>query len=244
MDRSVSCSVPHLHNAARSEVEEHQKGSASCLFFVSTFPLLFRRFATMLKLNETAALSLKLAVFAAAMFLFCLKVMPPLYNLFCEITGLNGKTGAKYEVVDVEVDTSRWVTVEFVGINNDDMPWGFTPKDFSMRVHPGEAVSTVFVAKNPTRDIMVGQAVPSLSPLNASKFFHKTECFCFDQQALAPGEEAELGLQFIVDVDTPRKVNRITLSYTLFDVTERSPGVVEEKEKELKILDKALSLRD
>ena len=179
-------------------------------------------------------LTAQLSVVVAGMFAFCIWVLPPMYDMFCEITGLNGKTANEaYQAVDVEVDTSRWVTVEFIGVNNDDMPWGFKPKDFSVKVHPGEAVSTVFLAKNPTANIMVGQAVPSLSPLNAAAFFHKTECFCFNQQTLGPGEEAELGLQFIVDVDTPKKVNRITLSYTLFDVTKESPAVVEEKAQEL-----------
>lgn len=186
-------------------------------------------------------LTTKLSAVAAAMFVFCLWVLPPMYDLFCEITGLNGKTaGEAYQAVNADVDESRWVTVEFIGINNDNMPWGFKPKDFSVKVHPGEAVSTVFLAKNPTQRIMVGQAVPSLSPLNAAAFFHKTECFCFNQQALGPGEEAELGLQFIVDIDTPKKVNRITLSYTLFDVTEDSKAVVEEKAQELAARDSKL----
>ena len=66
---------------------------------------------------------------------------------------------------------------------------------------------------------MVGQAVPSLVPFKATNYFHKTECFCFNQQPLAAGESAELGLSFIVDRELPRQVNTITLSYTLFDIT-------------------------
>ena len=177
--------------------------------------------------------SLKMVALVVAMFVFAMWVMPPLYDLFCDIAGLNGKTKGKYEAVPSQVDTSRTVTVQFVGTNNKDMPWGFKPEDFSVKAHPGEAVTTNFVATNPTDKIMVGQAVPSLVPSNATDYFHKTECFCFNRQALAPGEEAKLGLRFIVDQDMPKGVNVITLSYTLFDVTKDAPDYVDSKKMEL-----------
>ncbi|WP_086934303.1 cytochrome c oxidase assembly protein [Agarilytica rhodophyticola] len=166
----------------------------------------------------------KLFGFSVVMFAFAIWVMPPLYDLFCEVTGLNGKTKGKYEAVAAEVDTSRTVTVQFVTINNDSMPWGFKPKEFSVDVHPGEAVNTYFIARNPTKNVMIAQAIPSLAPKNATDYFHKTECFCFNSQTLEPGEEAELGLQFIVDQDLPRGVKTITLSYSLFDITDMMPA--------------------
>lgn len=75
---------------------------------------------------------------------------------------------------------------------------------------------------------MAGQAIPSMAPKNAVDYFHKTECFCFNQQILAPGEKADLGLQFIVDQDLPKAVETITLSYTLFDVTDRMEESIEQ----------------
>ena len=66
---------------------------------------------------------------------------------------------------------------------------------------------------------MVAQAVPSVSPARAAEYFHKTECFCFNQQPLDGGEETEMALQFIVDQDLPADIKSITLSYTIFDVT-------------------------
>ncbi len=171
----------------------------------------------------------KLSVLAVAMFVFAVWVMPPIYTLFCEITGLNGKTRGQYEAVEAKVDTSRKVTVQFVAINNDDMPWHFKPSTFSMAVHPGEAVVTHFLARNATENTMVGQAVPSMVPSNATTYFHKTECFCFNKQVLAAGEEAELGLQFIVDQEIPKGIKTITLSYSLFDVTALSGDDIREQ---------------
>jgi len=171
----------------------------------------------------------KMFTLAVSMFIFCLFVLPPLYTLFCEITGINGKTNGKaYTPVTAEVDRSRTVRIQFVASNGGDMPWAFKPESFSLDVHPGEATTTYFDAHNMTGEIMVGQAVPSLAPRNAIDYFHKTECFCFNSQVLKAGEEAKLGLQFIVDQDLPKNVKTITLSYSLFDVTKTSQEAIDE----------------
>lgn len=166
--------------------------------------------------------TLKLLGVVVGMFVFAVYVMPPMYNLFCEITGLNGKTGGQYQATEIKIDTSRTITVQFVATNNESMSWGFKPMISSIKVHPGEEKEVRYLANNPTGDRMVAQAVPSLVPFNVVEYFHKTECFCFNQQILNAGESAELPLRFIVDQDIPKQVNTITLSYTIFDVTERT----------------------
>ena len=172
--------------------------------------------------------SAKLTLLAMVMFAFCFVVMVPLYNLICKVAGLNGKTGSKAEVVVAEVDNNRTVEVGLVAVNNENMQWEFHPSEDRLSVHPGETVTTHFYAKNPSDRIMVAQAVPSMVPSNATDYFYKTECFCFSQQVLSPHEEAELGLQFIVDPDLPKAVNSIVLSYTLFDITASRQDLVEE----------------
>lgn len=146
----------------------------------------------------------------------------PLYDVFCDITGLNGKTSdTPYQAVDVAVDKSRTVKVRFFATNNDGMPWEFKPAVSSIEVHPGEAVTTEFFARNPRPVAMIAQAVPSVVPFEAAAYFHKTECFCFNQQPLEGKGETLMPLQFIVDVDLPETVSTITLAYTLFDVTDK-----------------------
>lgn len=172
-------------------------------------------------------LALKLFAMGVMMFCFALFVMPPLYTLFCEVTGLNGKTAGAYKIEEGSnvnewgVDTSRTVQVQFLALNNQAMPWEFKPITTTVEVHPGEPTVIEYFAYNPTGESMVGQAIPSIVPNNALKYFHKTECFCFNQQPLEAGESAQLGLSFIVDIDTPEHIEKITLSYTLFDVTDK-----------------------
>ena len=168
----------------------------------------------------------KLSVGAVAMFLFAMFVLPPLYDVFCEVTGIGGKTGGRYVATDATIDESRTVRVQFVATNNAEMPWEFGPMVHEVRVHPGQPTPVKFFARNPTEMDMVAQAIPSVSPSNAARHFLKTECFCFNQQPLAAGEAAEMPLVFIVDKDLPKAVNTITLSYTLFDVTGRSDNGV------------------
>ncbi|MFK8047208.1 MAG: cytochrome c oxidase assembly protein [Halioglobus sp.] len=167
----------------------------------------------------------KLAVVAVLMFAFVFVVMVPLYNVLCDVLGINGKTnGQVYTAVDVRVDESREITVQFIASNNEGMPWEFGPSVTAMKINPGAVNNTVFVATNPLPSAMVAQAIPSISPSRAAEFFHKTECFCFNQQPLDGESSAEMPLQFIVDQDLPRDIKTITLSYTIFDVTDMAKG--------------------
>ena len=172
--------------------------------------------------TKNRMLLVKLTALATAMFMFAIFVLPPLYDLFCEITGIGGKTDGAYTAVAVEVDTSRDIEVQFVATNNATMPWDFYPIEERVVVHPGESRAVAFYAHNRTGRDMLGQAIPNVLPNNAADYFHKTECFCFDNQPLAAGESAALDLVFIVDPDLPASVNTVTLSYTMFDITDRT----------------------
>ena len=122
----------------------------------------------------------KLVVVAVAMFAFVFVVMVPLYNVLCDALGINGKTsGQAYTAVQAGVDETREITVQFVATNNEGMPWDFKPSVTVMKVNPGAANDTVFLARNPLPQDMVAQAIPSVSPARAAEYFHKTECFCF-----------------------------------------------------------------
>ncbi|MBU2884264.1 cytochrome c oxidase assembly protein [Gilvimarinus agarilyticus] len=171
--------------------------------------------------NPNTRLTVKLTAIVSFMFVFAIFIMPPMYDAFCEITGLNGKTGDQYQAVDVKIDTSREIKIQFVATNNEGMPWQFGPEVKTVTVHPGEQTRINYLAKNTTGRDMIGQAVPSLIPYKAASYFHKTECFCFNQQALLAGTEAVLPMYFIVDQDLPEYIKTITLSYTLFDATDR-----------------------
>jgi len=125
------------------------------------------------------------------------------------------------------VDESRQVRVQFLATNSADMVWEFHPKADELTVVAGASNEMLFVAHNPTDKPMTAQAIPSVAPSKAAAFFHKTECFCFTQQVLQPGERIEMPVRFIVDRDLPKDVKHLTLAYTLFDITARKPPVAQ-----------------
>jgi len=159
-----------------------------------------------------------LAVIPICMFGFGF-LLVPLYDVFCEVTGINGKTGvvSRTEALEKKVDTGRLVTVEFDTNVNGSLPWDFRPVVPRVKVHPGEMNETFFYAENVSDRKITGQAVPSVAPAEASLFFNKTECFCFTQQTLAPGEGKKMKVVFVVDTGLPNDISTMTLSYTFFD---------------------------
>ena len=150
--------------------------------------------------------------------------MVPIYDVLCDVTGLNGKTGvlAVDETDALTVDQDRMVTVEFDTNINDALPWSFVAKDYKIRVHPGEVSEAIFIVKNRTGRAIVGQAIPSVAPPQASLFFNKTECFCFTEQTLNAHEEKEMKVRFVVDSKLPEKIETMTLSYTFFLATGKN----------------------
>ena len=142
----------------------------------------------------------------------------PLYDVFCDVTGINGKTsGDQLEsTAMIQVDANRSIEVEFLASLNDGMPWAFHPKERKVTVHPGQPARITYIAKNLTDHAIIGQAVPSVAPGKAATYFQKTECFCFTEQKLEAGEEKEMPVIFVVDPELPDDVKQLALSYTFF----------------------------
>jgi cytochrome c oxidase assembly protein subunit 11 len=156
------------------------------------------------------------ALVAVFMFGFSF-ALSPLYNVFCKATGFNSAVKVPLETPDL----SREIAVQFVATNNANLPWQFYPMTTSLKVHPGANARVVFFAKNNTKKIMTVQAIPSFTPPQSAKHFHKIQCFCFNQQTLNPGESIEMPVVFHIDKSLPQSINTITLAYTLFEVAPK-----------------------
>ena len=167
--------------------------------------------------SNHAILIRKLLVLAVAMFGFGF-LMVPLYDVFCDITGIGGKvdTSGAAIVAAQTPDLERTITVEFITSLNQQAPWEFRANVASMEVHPGEFYETTFYARNLTDRELIGRAVPSIAPGEAAKYLRKTECFCFSAQEFGPAESKDMPVRFVIDRDIPKLVDRVTLSYTFF----------------------------
>mgnify|MGYP001828150416 FL=1 len=174
--------------------------------------------------TENRSLMGRLLLLAIGMFGFGF-LLVPLYDVFCEITGLGGRTNTSAAIVEEAPDLSREIRIEFVTTVNSYAPFEFAADVDSMTVNPGKMYFATFTAKNLTEGDKVAQAVPSVSPVSAAEHFTKIECFCFTSQEFAANEAKAMPVQFIVDPNLPEFVDTITLQYTFFDTPRAASSV-------------------
>jgi cytochrome c oxidase assembly protein subunit 11 len=143
----------------------------------------------------------------------------PLYSLFCRVTGFGGTPQTADTLPETVLD--RRVTVQFNADTDPHMPWDFHPEQREVEIQLGARGLTAFEAHNKAAEPVTGTAIYNVTPLKAGKYFHKIQCFCFDEQVLAPGERISMPVLFYVDpamADDPSMddVHTITLSYTFY----------------------------
>jgi cytochrome c oxidase assembly protein subunit 11 len=162
-------------------------------------------------------LTLRLWLFAAGFFAFGFALVP-LYKVLCEVTGYGDRSrlieAATVSEAPVE---SRTVTIELVSTLPSVGDWEFRPLTGEVSVHPGKLYEAKFVATNLRTQPATAQAVPSIAPLQATQYFHKTDCFCFTPQHFDAGQKRELMVRFFVDPKLPAKIDRLTLAYAMYD---------------------------
>ena len=143
----------------------------------------------------------------------------PLYRMFCEATGYAGTPNTTAQASPGA--TAKMITVRFNADTNPNLPWMFKPDQASVTLALGEDRVAFYTARNNSSAAITGVATYNVTPEKVGKYFHKTACFCFDEQTLASGQDMDFPLSFWVDpaiADDPNTadVKTITLSYTFF----------------------------
>ena len=157
----------------------------------------------------------------------------PLYRMFCEATGYGGTPQIGPSVSPGVV--ARPIVVRFNADTHPGLPWRFTPLESEARLQLGEERLAFYTATNRAETALTGVATYNVTPEKAAKYFHKTACFCFDQQTLGPRQDMQFPLSFYVDPaiatdPSTADVRTITLSYTFFrslDDAARSGALAE-----------------
>jgi cytochrome c oxidase assembly protein subunit 11 len=167
------------------------------------------------KRSSNGRLAGKLALIAVGMFGFGF-AMWPLYDVFCDITGLNGRGVKIAESATSTAQSDRQVRLRFDATVNSNLPWDFEAVDKSMTVTLGEMSEALYRATNPTGEALAGHAIFNVTPPEASLYFVKTECFCFTQQVLEAGESRDMPVYYFIQPDLPEHIREMTLSYTFF----------------------------
>lgn len=149
----------------------------------------------------------------------------PLYRLFCQITGYGGTPQIGTAAPASPAPDAPVVTVRFDANTNPQLPWTFRAAQPAMAVRLGEEGLAFYTARNDGAGPVTGVSTFNVTPEKAGKYFHKTACFCFNEQTLAPGQAVEMPVSFWVDPaiatdPSTREITTITLSYTFFRTLE------------------------
>ena len=158
-------------------------------------------------------------LFAAGSFAFGFALVP-LYSVLCSLTGYGDRSqlarASIAQAATVSAATDRTITVEFLSSVPTFGEWEFRPEAASLNAQPGRLYEAKFYAKNLRAQAVTGQAIPSISPLQATQYFHKTECFCFTPQQFGAEEGRDMVVRFSVDPQLPVNIDRLTLAYGMF----------------------------
>ncbi len=168
--------------------------------------------------RRNARLGLILAGMAVAMVGLAFASVPA-YDLFRQATGFGGT--AQIVAVAPQVTVDRAMVIRFNADVNPKLPWTFQPNQRQVSVQVGEIRQVAFTTRNLGDAPVTGTATFNVTPLKAGRYFSKVQCFCFDEQRLEAGQEAEMEVRFFVDpaiMDDRNldEVKTITLSYTFF----------------------------
>lgn len=142
----------------------------------------------------------------------------PLYDIFCEVTGIRSPIEASAAAdVKESLVSSRTITLELLASTGESAPWDFGPISDKIEVRTGLIQNTEYYAENLAPRAISGIATPHVRPAEAARYFKKIECFCFSEQDFAAGERRLLPVRFYVDPDLPKHIDTITLAYTLYE---------------------------
>jgi cytochrome c oxidase assembly protein subunit 11 len=184
-------------------------------------------------LNPVRRTAIGLSVVAATM-LGAAYAAVPLYRVFCSATGYGGTTQraegrAALTNAALARGATRTITVRFDANTAPGMSWDFHPDQVTQQLKIGQRGLAFFHASNPTDARSGGQAAYNVTPDTVGKYFVKIQCFCFNQQTLAPHQSAEMPVIYYIDpafLDDPEaaRVKEVTLSYTFFPAAPAAAG--------------------
>lgn len=157
---------------------------------------------------------------------------PTLYRWFCAATGYGGAVTVKRSIAadDAQAEAiGPAITVRFDSNVAPGLDWEFKPEVASVKTHIGLPTIAYYTAENRSNETIVGRATYNVTPEAAGYYFTKTQCFCFTEEKLKPGERARMPVVFYVDPEmladaTAKGIRTITLSYTFFRQDADAPA--------------------
>lgn len=147
----------------------------------------------------------------------------PLHKVYGSLTGAEANMQQNFD--ESTMHSINGVTVNFESDIALEMPWKFAPTQPHVRVVPGETALTFYSVTNDSDRAITGIATYDVTPPQAASYFNKIQCFCFEEQKLAPREEIEMPVFFYLDQEmlkdpALKNCRDIKLTYTFYKTGE------------------------
>lgn len=172
--------------------------------------------------RNNAVLGLKLAAVAVVM-VFLAPVMYRAGTLVCDWAGIGfNPDGDSSALIDGAGDGRTIEAIFGAKVNTafgDQL--AFTVRDATQEALVGDrrGGSNLFQVENVSDETLYIRPMHYVSPPQASRKFIMTECFCYNDMKLEPGESRELPLVYGFQADMDRRVNQAMINYTLEPIT-------------------------
>jgi len=146
-------------------------------------------------------------------------LLVPLYDLYCQTTGLGGTLNIKTRK-EIPNQTDKFITIDFQSHVQEGFPIEFKSNLSNITTTLGKPTLVFYTAKNLTNETLYGIRTYNVTPRKSAQFFHKLECFCFDEQRLKPNEIVEMPILFYIDPEITEHngndIKLISINYTFY----------------------------
>jgi len=158
---------------------------------------------------------------------FFMVLMAPVFywtgSLICQKLGL-WPNPDNQEVVTEGASKGRTIKVLFNATVAEELRdvVEFEADDASQRVTVGDrsAGRTTYTIRNTGSRAVHIRPIHFVSPASASRAFQMTQCFCYNDMELAPGEERELVVVYGFQADLDRRLPQALVNYNLEPIAE------------------------
>ncbi len=149
-------------------------------------------------------------IFNVLLILLILLLSYPLYKAiyyFSNYTGINKLDDNEFAKNSIILETKnndpiildRTLNITFKAQVDDNLNWNFEALENNAEIKIGENKTIKFKGTNISNNTITSTADFKINPDNAFSYLIKTECFCFQEQTLDPGESQTFTMIFYID---------------------------------------------
>ena len=147
-------------------------------------------------------------------------LLVPLYDRFCQTTGYGGTININTKrPLPLDQSNLKKIKIDFQSQSQTQSNIEFYPTLKDITTVLGKPTLRFYTIKNLTNETIHGVRTYNVTPRKTAPYFHKLECFCFDEQRIKRNEIIELPILFYIDSNLLKEIDdieQISINYTFY----------------------------